>query len=289
MKSGLLEQRARKGYYAVDIDTDVMGLGARIVNMIEILSYCDIKKYIPVFKFSYREKVNEDYFGELFSYKNLPVSILMTLQFTKIRDTSDLKWKNYDKKLSLTIAKDLFDKYFSFNQAILDEMDSFVRKWFLGKHVLGIHYRGSDKITEAPCVPLESLHKHVIEILEKEPSINLIFISSDETAVIHSLMSLQLPVSVVCRQDAIRSENGKQIHLQRQNSKTVINRDAIVNCLLLSKCNYLLKTASLLSDCSVIFNPTLKVLVLNAPYEHVTWWPTSEINKMENWHNVTIS
>jgi len=281
LKSTLLEQRAKKGFYAVDLKTNAMGLGARIINMLEILLYCDTKGYIPAFKFNYPEEkaTYTDYFGELFLYKNLSTPALNTLQFTAINDTSELVWKNYDKKLSLSIAKDLFDKYFSFNPMILDEVDSFSGRWFSGKQVLGVHYRGSDKATEAPVVSLDKLHSHIINILKNNPALNLVFVSSEEKSTIQYLTDLNLPVPVIYRDDAIRSDNGQQIHLQKQNSKSVINRDAMVNCLLLSRCDYLLKNASLLSDCSVIFNPKLKVSVMSAPYGHATWWPTSEINK----------
>jgi len=280
LKTNLLEQRAKKGFYAVDMATDAMGLGARIINMFEVLLYCDTKGYIPAFKFSYPgEDMDTDYFGELFTYKNLQTSVSKTLQFTAIRDTGELIRKNYDKKLSLSIAKDLFDKYLSINPIILDEVNSFSSKWFTGKQVLGIHYRGSDKATEAPVVSLDSLRYHIIYILKNNPEINLIFVSSDEKKTIQYLSDLNLPAPVVFREDIIRSEDGEQIHLKKQNSKSVINRDAMVNCLLLSRCGYLLKNASLLSDCSVIFNPKLKVSVISAPYAHATWWPTSEINK----------
>ena len=280
-KSTLLEQRAKKGFYAVDLKTDAMGLGARIINMLEILLYCDTKGYIPAFKFNYlgEETINTDYFRELFVYKNLLAETLDSLQYTAVRDTSELEWKNYDKKLSLSIAKGLFDKYFSFNPMIQEEVNSFTGKWFIGKQVLGIHYRGSDKITEAPGVTLEELRNCVIEILKNNPSLNLIFVSSDEEKAIQYLTDLDFPVPVIYREDAIRSEDGEQIHLKKQNSKSIINRDALVNCLLLSKCDYLLKTASLLSDCSVIFNPKLKVRAMSAPYKYVTYWPTSEINE----------
>ena len=280
-KSALLEQRAKKGFYAVDLKTDAMGLGARIINMLEILLYCDTTGYIPAFKFAYPEEetIDTDYFQELFAYKNLSAEVLNSLHYTAIRDTSELAWKNYDKKLSLSIAKDLFDKYFSFNPMILDEVNSFTGKWFIGKQVLGIHYRGSDKTTEAPGVTLQELRDCVVEILKDNPSFNLIFVSSDEEKAVQYLKDSDFPAPVIYRKDAIRSEDGEQIHLKKQNSKSIINRDALVNCLLLSKCNYLLKTASLLSDCSVIFNPKLKVRVMSAPYKHVTYWPTSEINE----------
>jgi len=276
----LLQNRSKNGYYAIDLNTDGMGLGARIINMLEILLYCDTKGYIPLFKFNYKEKNNTvDYFRELFYYKNEPAVIHLKIKYTSIRDTSDLVWKNFDKRLRLNMAKDLFEKYFGFNQNIIEEVNAFTNQWFTGNKILGVHYRGTDKLTEAPEVTYEELVHYIHKILADDPALNFIFLSSDDARVIHFLENSNLPVPVVCRDDSIRSKTGDQIHLKQENSKVIINRDAIVNCLILSRCDHLLKTASLLSDCSVIFNPDLRVSVINSPYQHKTWWPTSEINE----------
>jgi len=277
----LLQNRSKSGYYAVDINTNAMGLGARIINMLEILLYCDTKGDIPLIKFNYKEKNNtNDYFNELFYYKNEQPVNQSKIKFTSIHDTSDLVWKNFDRQqLRLNMANDLFEKYLGFNQKIVEEVNGFSNQYFTGKQVLGIHYRGTDKITEAPEVTYDDLLHHVRKILTDHPILNLIFLSSDDAQVIHFLVKSNLPVPVVYRDDAIRSENGDQIHLKQEHSKVTINRDAIVNCLILSKCNHLLKTASLLSDCSVVFNPKLQVSVINSPYQQATWWPTTEINE----------
>jgi len=275
----LLQLRTKSGYYAIDMNTDAMGLGARIINMLEILLYCDTKGYVPLIKFNYREINNtNDYFGELFYYKKQEALHHPKIKYTSVHDTSDLVWKNYDKRLRLNMAKKLFDKYLRFNQKIVDEVTAYTNQWFAGKQVLGIHYRGTDKTVEASEVTREELLRYVHKVLSDNPELNLIFFSSDDVQVIHYLSNSDLSIPVIYRDDAIRSETGKPIHLIQDNSKTIINQDAIVNCLILSRCNYLLKTASLLSDCSVIFNPDLRVSVINAPFSHATWWPTSEIN-----------
>jgi len=276
----IIQSRAKSGYCAIDFNTQGMGLGARIVNVLEILLYCDTKGYIPLFKFDYKEKNNTtDYFKELFYYKNELPANHSKIKYTAIRDTSDWVRENIDKRMRLNMAKNLFDKYFGINQNIVDEVNAFVNKWFAGNHVLGVHYRGTDKSTEAPEVTYEELLKYIRDILAEDSSMSRIFLSSDDVQAIHYLENANLPIPIVCREDAIRSENGDQIHLKQENSKTTINRDAIVNCLILSRCDYLLKTASLLSDCSVIFNPDIRVSVINAPFKHKTWWPTSEINE----------
>ena len=275
----LLKNRSKSGYYAIDINSTGIGLGARIVNVLEILLFCDTKGLFPLIKFNYKEKNNtKDYFKELFYYKNELPDDGSKIKYTAIYDTSDLDWKDFDKKLRLDMAKGLFAKYFGFNQNIVEEVDAYVNQWFTGKQVLGIHYRGTDKSTESKEVSFEELLNAVRKLLAENPALDLIFMSSDDVNVIHFLMNSNLSIPVICREDAVRSETGDQFHLKQEISKTTINRDAIVNCLILSRCNHLLKTASLLSDCSVIFNPDLKVSVINAPYEHVTWWPTSEIN-----------
>jgi len=276
----LLQIRTKNGYYAIDMNTDAMGLGARIINMLEILLYCDTKGYIPLIKFNYKEKNNtNDYFGELFYYKKEEAIPHSKIKYTSINDTSDLVWKNYDKRLRLNMAKELFDKQLGFNQIIIEEVNAFTEQYFTGKQVLGIHYRGTDKTVEASEVTYENLLNNVRNILADNPVLNLLFISSDDAQVIHYLINSDLSIPVICREDAIRSETNEPIHLKQDNSKITINRDAIVNCLILSRCTYLLKTASLLSDCSIIFNPDLRVSVINAPYSHATWWPTSEINE----------
>ena len=276
----LLQNRSKSGYYAIDLNSDGMGLGARIITILEILLYCDTKGYIPLFKLNYREKNNTiDYFKELFYYKNETPLNRSKIKYTSIYDSSDFIWKNFDKRLRLDMANDLFDKYLGFNQNIIEEVNAFTSQWFTGNRVLGIHYRGTDKSTEAPEITYEELLKYVHNVVAGDPAINRIFISSDEVQVIHYLVNSNLSIPIVYRDDTIRSETGDQIHLKQEHSKTVINHDAIVNCLILSRCDHLLKTASLLSDCSVIFNPNLRVSVINAPYQHKTWWPTSEINE----------
>ena len=275
----LLKIRIKSGYYAIDMNTDEMGLGARIINMLEILLYCETKGYIPLFKFNYKERNNtNDYFGDLFYYKKEEAIHHPKVKYTSIYDTSDLKWKNYVRNLRLNMANGLFEKYLGFNQKIVDEVNTYTNQHFTGKQVLGIHYRGTDKIIEAAKVTYEKLLFHTRNVLTANPDLNLIFFSSDDAQAIHFLLNSDLSIPIIYRDDSVRSETGEPIHLTQANSKLIINRDAIVNCLILSKCNYLLKTASLLSDCSVIFNPDLKVSVINAPYSHTTWWPTFEIN-----------
>lgn len=279
---GIARRRSKKGVYAIELDSDWIGLGARIVKTLELLLYCDERGLVPVMQYGYREKGNShpDYFGELFQYKQPPADAA-NIQFTAVRDLDELGW-DYNVKMSLKIARPLFDKYLSFNPEVLAEVDSFVRENFGTDKVLGVHYRGTDKAGEAHLVAKEQLLVFIKDILKERPQLQKVFVSTDDQKILQYLIESDIPVPVIFRQDAVRSDDGDQFHRKKEISKSVVNRDAIVNMLLLSRCSFLLKTASILSDCSVIFNPSLEIKVISFPHsELLTWWPATEIKKQQ--------
>jgi hypothetical protein len=278
----LVKMRSANGYYAIDFDSDWNGFGSRVVKTLEILLYCDMNGLIPLIKYNYQEKnvSGTDYFKELFFYKKPLMINENEIKFTKIRDNYELWKEDYNVKLKLSFAKSLFDKYLGINEDILKEVELFKEQWFKDEKILGVHYRGTDKVGEALLVPKERLLQCIIDVIENSPSLKIIFVSTDDKEIINFLKKSQLPLPLIYRDDIVRSEDGEQFHRKKEISKTLINRDAIVNCLLLSNCHTLLKTASILSDCSVIFNPDIEVKVMSVPRRNeLTWWPATEINE----------
>jgi hypothetical protein len=280
---GLIRSRSANGIYAVDLDSDWLGLGARMVKTLEIFLYCEERGLNPLIRYNYREKRQDkpDYFTELFTYKQADKRLLAEAKFTGIRDIHELGWgEDYNLKLRLDIAKPLFDKYLSINSEIEEEVGRFVTENFGGRKVLGVHYRGTDKAGEAPLVGKERLLGHIRDILKERPELELIFISTDDESIIQFLRQSQLPVPVLFREDAVRSNDGNQFHRRKEISKSIVHRDAIVNMILLSRCAFLLKTASILSDCSVMMNPSIAIKVISFPHsDELTWWPATEIRQ----------
>jgi hypothetical protein len=276
----LAKKRAGSGCFAIDLDSDWLGLGARIIKTLEILLYCEEKSLIPRIRYSYRAKPTADYFGELFYYKS-PEHPKGEITYTKIRDIDELRWpENYNQKLRLDFAKKLFDKYLGIREDIVREVDVFCEQWFKGKRILGVHYRGTDKAGEAPVIDKERLLESIREVVEENNGINAIFLSSDDEQIIRFLEDAALGLPLIYRKDKMRSGDGQQFHRKKEISKSIVNRDALVNCLLLSRCHLLLKTASILSDCSVVFNPELPVEVISFPHsDKLTWWPATEIKQ----------
>jgi prolyl oligopeptidase PreP (S9A serine peptidase family) len=270
-------KQVKKGYLNVYLNSDWLGLGARIVKTMELLNYTESKNIELNIKYGYKEINAIDYFKFLFHFKKNKA--FKNEKFIEINDTSDL-FKNVDLNKLLTInrANELFDRHLKIDQTILTEVDDYVMRNFKDTRVLGVHYRGTDKVGEAPRFSEDLLILEIERYLHKY-SFNKVFISTDEQKVLEKLTNRFGNVNVLFRQDVFRSNDGDQIHRKLANPKEIINRDAITNILLLSRTDFLIKTASIMSDCCFIVNPKLKCKVLNAPHnDELTWWPAREIN-----------
>jgi hypothetical protein len=243
---------------------------------LEILAYCHDNDLVPQFKFSYpNSEKSEDYFGQLFKLKAI-ISGNKPVKFTTISSIVELDLgKDYDRILNIELATYLINKYLAIKQDVLSEVERFCHQYFANRKVLGVHYRGTDKGKESPIVSYDSVKRNIEHYLMLHPETNCVFISSDDINFIEDMETAPIGRPIVYRNDSARSRDGNSIHQSADTNKYEVNRDAIVNCLLLSRCDALLKTPSILSGWSKLFNPKLPVVVLNEPYEQ--WFPEREL------------
>jgi hypothetical protein len=117
------------------------------------------------------------------------------------------------------------------------------------------------------------VRRNIDHYLELFPHTDRIFVATDDARFLDYLQNASLSRPIVCREDSFRSRDGSSIHESPDTDKYAINRDAIVNCLILSRCEALLKTASILSAWSKLFNPRLPIVVLNQPPDENLWFP----------------
>ncbi len=155
----------------------------------------------------------------------------------------------------------LLQKYVQPKPHIQQKIKEFKQKYFGSAYVIGIHYRGTDKSSEAPRVPYEQVKEEVSRYLKKFKNRKVkIFVATDEQAFL-DYMKREF-INVVYLEDSIRSDTGFPVHLLfNQNYKK--GEDAVLDCLLLSKCNMLIRTSSSLSLFSTYFNPNMRVVELN--------------------------
>ncbi|MFC1884624.1 hypothetical protein ACFL2O_07625 [Thermodesulfobacteriota bacterium] len=266
---------ARRGVLALEFASS-QGLGAKLEWCLETMAYCDEKGLTPCFKFSSPGSArNVDYFGSFFRIRGQKEKKFIV--FSKIYHIRELNFKtNYDKLLDFDSAAHLINKYLAVRQEIIDEVDEFIfRNIGKDKNTLGIHCRGTDKTSEAPKVPYSKVKENVDLYLKKYPETDILFVSSDDMNFINYMEKEIKGLPVVYRKDSFRAEDDQAIHTTPKLNVYDINRDAVVNCLILSRCNVLMKTASILSGWSKLFNPQMPVIMLNRPYND--WFPERDL------------
>jgi hypothetical protein len=272
----MVRKRSKSGVLAIDICTD-HGFGAKIEWCIEILAYCDEHQLQPAIKFTYPGN-NKDYFAPYFSIKQIKDKQLS--QFTKINLMKELGFgKDYGTLLTIEKAHQLINKYIIVNDWVQNEVDLFCQENFKGGKVIGVHYRGTDKVGEAPEIPYEKVIRNIQHVQRTYYNDASVFLATDDNKFIAHLQKALPQVPLIMRTDYQRSDNDKPVHTNVTLDKFEVNRDALVNCLLLSRCDFLIKSSSFLSDISKLFNPEVPVVMLNKPYDRAFWFPASEIVK----------
>lgn len=155
---------------------------------------------------------------------------------------------------------ELIEKYIRLKTHVQEKLDTFVRGNFNQDPVIGVHYRGTDKKSEAPTVSYNDVIDKLTEEINKS-SESKIFVATDDENFL-SLMRERFANKILAL-DAIRSRTQEAVHVSAAGDPYKKGEDAILDCLLLSKCSKLFKMASNLSDTSLKFNPEIPVVRLN--------------------------
>ncbi len=150
-------------------------------------------------------------------------------------------------------------KYVHLKAEIQGEVDSFVAENYSGAIVLGVHYRGTDKRTEARRVSYEEMATRIEQKIEIVGA-DKIFVATDEEGFLNYLLEI-FPGKVCYNRGVTRSlDEFSPLHVSPKCGVYEMGKNTIVDCILLSRTDFLLKTESNLSDCSIYFNE-------NLPYE----------------------
>lgn len=177
------------------------------------------------------------------------------------------------KESECNLAHDLFFEYFDIPNDILENVENIIEK-FAGK-TLGVHFRGTDKFNlEADYISQDDVLKNIIAFLSKSNEFHTIFVMSDEASFITKINSeFSNKKYNIIYTNSLRSNNNEPIHPNRCNINNA--KEAIIDSLILSKCDYIIKTSSCLSDWVKIWNPSIEVYNLNK--FRYTWFPQSII------------
>ncbi len=192
---------------------------------------------------------------------------------TVSKDNLDVNFGSYNK------ANKIFDKYFKFNDFIINE----VNKLNINNKTLGVHYRGTDKNYDTSQANFITTKEMVLIVTDyiKNNDVEKIFCCSDEQVFINEVTRL-FPNKVI-QYKQLRSPEAVNYGLFRYGQNNV-NKDfltnaCIIDMLALSKCKTVIKSSSALSCFSKILNPSLQLYTVSAM--KYPWFPTCVVNKYE--------
>ena len=191
-----------------------------------------------------------------------------------IRDLRQLRLGRGGELPSIEEGAALRAKYLPVRPQITQKVESFIAANMTGRKVLGVHYRGTDKTIEAPRVDREVMKQTIMRYLEKNLDIDCLFVASDEASFVPYMQDAFRAVPVVSHEDTIRSTTPQPFYQQDLGEANYRKgEEALINCLLLSRCSALIRTSSFLSAWASIFNPEVPIVLLNAPYAKSLWFP----------------
>lgn len=281
-------RRSRSGHLlVVDINSWV-GLFAHLEWCLEIALHCDRHGLVPCFMSTSSQYVDPsrgpNWFDYFFTNLRLPPEDADRVErgevpICRIDGVRQLGLpRDYDSELDLDTAARLVSEYIGIKEPILDKVDGFFDAHLRERSVLGIHYRGTDKAAEAPPISYEDFQRFVDRFLETTGTFDCLFVSSDEQAFVEFMEEAFGPsLPVVYHDDQERSTTNVAIHRSKAGDRYRKAEEAVLNCLLLSRCDGLIKTASILSGWAKLFNPDLPVILLNRPFEPQLWFPDRDL------------
>ena len=188
----------------------------------------------------------------------------------KVTIEQDFSWRNLPhtrKKMN-----DLIKKYVIVNDEIQSEMDDFYNKNFKGKNILGVHIRLTDKSTfhteKKTIISIDNYKKHIKNYLDLHAN-SYAYISTDSNDYIDGLIG-EFGDKVIIKNDTIRTSGEMSVHHHTKGDGYKKGKDVVLDTLLLSKTNFLIKGISNVSLSSLFFNKNLNHFNIVSHYNNDT-------------------
>ena len=254
-----------------------VGLFAHLSWCLQIAAYCHPRGIVPRFVCTSPQYGDggEDWFKMLFEQPKLAAfapRVLENADAVQVREFEELPFYTQRLLTELTPAAKLQCEYFPVSPRLLAQADEFAQTNFPRGSTLGCHFRGTDKGIEAKRVAYETMTHCLHARLAKLGSNPVLFIATDEAAFIKHARSALNGVRVVSA-DVHRSTTGQALHLDPALRGRPQAEAALIDALLLARCDHLIKSPSALSAWSTLFNPQLGVTLVGRPFAHAMFFP----------------
>jgi hypothetical protein len=292
-----LEIQGYRKIYHIRLDLDGAGWGAVILHIISLLRYCDRENYYPVvdldgdcinayFDSAHGNNTWHQYFepvmplssGELLKYlpeldqENL-IHRLSSEEAKKIcveHDDSVYsytfgRWRNikipdlelwYDHERAK--ARATIKQYIRPNQPLQQRIDTFIEQHFSAEFTLGLHVRGTD-LNYAPVVAPAEYFSHVDQWLKEKPTLK-IFLATDQIQYLDVFRERY--GDIVIYTNCFRSDNDVAPFNRDEITPFEKGEEVMLDILLLSRCDFLIKSSSNVSEMAMYFGENLQCLDL---------------------------
>lgn len=183
----------------------------------------------------------------------------------KYKLSYDKKW--YDK--NRIRAHHLIKKHIKIKEHILNEIGKFYEHHMKDKHVIGIHIRGTDKGSAKATAKTMKVIEPISYIKEIDKySMNYpnskIFVATDQEQYLE-LLKENYGTRIISY-PAIRSTSKLAPFQIKDLNNYRKGKDVLIECLLLSKCQFFLKCTSTVGEAALWFNPYLENIDMNYLY-----------------------
>ena len=276
-------QRLNKGVFSIEIREN-SGFFSVMQMVLFILMHCEERSLMP--RISARGGLygdaegKVDWFSAFFEtvrHAQPSANPARKVRTSTVRDLVQLGFRQrYEARLELAQASALFRAYYRPAAHITAEVDAICSKLDIGPSTLGVHFRGTDKKLEAIPVAREEFCRLVETTLAENPHLTSIFVSSDEQSFVDFFLAWPFGKPVRVAPAKLLAHGSMPVHFSGYPGLE-IGREALVSSLLLSRCGYLVKTASYLSAWAKIFEPSLPVKLASPPRPDAFWFPDSQI------------
>ncbi len=167
-----------------------------------------------------------------------------------------------ERRMPRRTAARLVERHVRLRPAIQQAVGSYVREHWHDTHVIGVHYRGTDKIADARRVSYDEMETSIRGRIDPVASASWrIFLATDEHGFVE-FMRARFGDRLLVR-TMFRSVDGRPIDICNADGNYQKGFDAVVDCLLLSRTDHVIRTSSNLGLCATLFNPQLTETLLN--------------------------
>ncbi len=243
------------------------GLGVNIHSVLNHLVHCELNNKIPVVYWGsnsfYYNSTGFNGARNVWEYYFEPTSNLTYHASDRIHSFQEKdfgKFSYYDtSQEKRDKANELFKKYIKIKPVIEHKVDQFYDLQMAGKKTIGIHLRGTDKVTENKLVTPETIIEEALKYADEETQF---LIASDEQKLLNKMIEL-LNGKKVIYYECYRSQDGSPLHIHRgKPSYAQLGEDVIVEMSLLARCDMFIRTLSSISAIVLYLNPKLNYVLL---------------------------